>query len=86
MPLPYRERRALLDSLGLRDHRWHLSPAFDDPLALWDVVLGREYEGIVAKRVTTPYRPGDRAWIKVKNRDPAAARRDRPGSRQHRAG
>jgi bifunctional non-homologous end joining protein LigD len=51
MALPHAERRRLLDSLGLCDERWHVSPAFDDPFALWDVVLGREYEGIVAKRL-----------------------------------
>jgi ATP-dependent DNA ligase len=33
------------------------------------LVVGREYEGIVGKRVTSPYRPGDRGWVKVKNRD-----------------
>jgi bifunctional non-homologous end joining protein LigD len=69
MRLPYSRRRELLDSLGLLAEDWHVSPAFDDPLALWDVVVKREYEGIIAKRLTTPYRPGGRAWIKVKNRE-----------------
>lgn len=26
-------------------------------------------EGVVAKRTTTPYRPGERAWVKVKHRE-----------------
>ena len=69
MALPYSERRRLLDALGLCDDRWHVSPVFDDAIALWDVVVEREYEGIVAKRLTTPYRPGERGWIKTKNRD-----------------
>jgi bifunctional non-homologous end joining protein LigD len=69
MHLPYAKRRQLLESLDLRDQRWHVSPAFDDALALWDVVVQREYEGIVAKRLTGRYRPGERGWVKVKNRD-----------------
>lgn len=38
--------------------RWHVSPTFNDPLALSDVVVAREQEGIVAKRLTSTYRPG----------------------------
>jgi hypothetical protein len=29
----------------------------------------RELEGIVAKRLDGRYRPGERGWIKIKNRD-----------------
>lgn len=28
----------------------------------------QELEGVVAKRLNEPYRPGERAWIKTKNR------------------
>ena len=38
--------------------------------ALWQVVRERNLEGIVAKRLGSPYRPGRRSrdWIKVRNR------------------
>jgi len=26
-------------------------------------------EGVVAKRRSEPYRPGERTWVKIKNRD-----------------
>ena len=29
----------------------------------------QELEGVVAKRLNEPYRSGERAWIKTKNRD-----------------
>jgi ATP-dependent DNA ligase len=32
------------------------------------VVMERGLEGLVAKRLSRPYRPGERDWIKVKNR------------------
>jgi len=32
-------------------------------------VCERGLEGIVCKRLGEPYRPGERRWVKVKNRD-----------------
>ena len=29
----------------------------------------QEMEGVVAKRLNEPYRPGERSWIKTKNRE-----------------
>jgi hypothetical protein len=35
---------------------------------LWEAVCEHELEGLVAKRLHEPYLPGERAWVKVKNR------------------
>ena len=42
--------------------------SFDDGAALFEAVCERELEGVVAKRLSGRYRPGERGWIKVKNR------------------
>jgi ATP-dependent DNA ligase len=36
--------------------------------ALFEAVCERELEGIVAKRRSGRYRPGQRGWLKIKNR------------------
>jgi bifunctional non-homologous end joining protein LigD len=74
MPLldePYQERRRLLDGLGFDGPSWqaprnHLG----DGEALLDLVRERRLEGVVAKRLSSPYRPGRRSteWLKVKVR------------------
>ena len=43
--------------------------AFDDGPALFEAICERELEGVVAKRVDSPYRPGERGWVKIKNRE-----------------
>jgi ATP-dependent DNA ligase len=42
--------------------------AFEDGPALWEAVCEHELEGIVARRLDEPYRCGERAWVKIKNR------------------
>jgi bifunctional non-homologous end joining protein LigD len=66
---PYSERRALLEGLGLHADGWCAVPQLHGSVA---DVLGacaeHDVEGIVAKRVDSPYRPGERSsdWLKVK--------------------
>jgi bifunctional non-homologous end joining protein LigD len=67
--LPYRERRPLLESLGLHSPHWQTSAVFDDGEAVFTVAQERGLEGVVAKRLRGVYRPGQRGWIKTKNRD-----------------
>jgi ATP-dependent DNA ligase len=62
---------------------------FDDGPELFDAICGIGVEGVVGKRLDEPYKPGERAWLKVKNRgywryphEMAAIREDR--SRPHR--
>jgi bifunctional non-homologous end joining protein LigD len=68
MELPYAERRTLLEGMEVAGANWQTPPYFP---------TGREYAvetsraqglpGIVAKRLDSPYRPGerDRAWLAV---------------------
>jgi bifunctional non-homologous end joining protein LigD len=65
---PYRERRALLDGLDLGAGPWFVAEAFEDGPALFAAVCGQGLEGVVAKRRGQRYRPGERAWIKIKNK------------------
>jgi len=71
LALPYTHRRALLDDLALT------GPGVTVPSA-WPAMAAEAlrytrqegWDGIVAKRLTSPYLPGRRSrdWIKVKNR------------------
>jgi bifunctional non-homologous end joining protein LigD len=66
MHQPYRERRAVLELLELGPG-CHVCPRFEDGEALWESVCERRLEGVVAKRLSEPYRPGQRSWVKLKN-------------------
>jgi ATP-dependent DNA ligase len=48
---------------------WFTPDWFDDGEALFTVVVDQGLEGVVAKRQSSPYRPGERGWIKTKNRE-----------------
>ncbi|HEY1712368.1 MAG TPA: DNA ligase D [Solirubrobacteraceae bacterium] len=70
MALPYEQRRARLDELGLGGPAWRV-PA-NHPghgRALLDATQAQGLEGIVAKRLDSRYEPGRRtgAWIKIKH-------------------
>jgi bifunctional non-homologous end joining protein LigD len=73
LTLPYQERRALLEALDLTGPAWHTVDSFTgaDGTGLALLAASRSFglEGIVAKRTSSPYRPGrrSRAWLKVKN-------------------
>ena len=72
MPLAYSERRRLLTALVPDDGGWTVPAAHGagDGSALMDAVRARGLEGVMAKRVDSPYLAGKRSssWIKAKAR------------------
>ncbi len=69
LDLPYAERRERLEALGLEGPHWQVPPTLrGEGAALLEVARGTGLEGIVAKRLDCPYRPGQRtpAWRKIK--------------------
>jgi bifunctional non-homologous end joining protein LigD len=68
MRLPYSRRRALLEEFDLGAGPWFVPEVFADGTALFAAACERGLEGVIAKRRSAAYRPGQRGWIKVKNR------------------
>jgi bifunctional non-homologous end joining protein LigD len=70
MELAYRERRTLLERLDLNGPAWQ-TPAYrvGDGPALLAATAEHRLEGLLAKRLDSPYRPGARNgdWLKLKN-------------------
>jgi bifunctional non-homologous end joining protein LigD len=69
---PYTERRRLLEELDLFGDGWCTIRALvGPPRVLLDACAELDVEGVVAKRVDSPYRPGVRSgdWLKLKTVD-----------------
>jgi bifunctional non-homologous end joining protein LigD len=70
MRQPYTERRARLEQLDLNGPTWR-TPAYraGDGAALLEASSQQGLEGVVAKRLDSPYEPGRRggSWLKIKN-------------------
>ncbi|MFM7534674.1 MAG: DNA ligase, partial [Acidimicrobiales bacterium] len=69
--LPYRDRRRLLEQLLDPGPRWRVTPAqVGDGDALVAATRSLGLEGVIAKRLDSPYLPGKRsgAWRKIKHR------------------
>jgi bifunctional non-homologous end joining protein LigD len=68
---PYVERRRTLERLGLKQGAWLTTPSLrnDAGAALYSFTLHHGWEGIVAKRLDSLYRPAARngAWLKAKH-------------------
>jgi bifunctional non-homologous end joining protein LigD len=69
MDLPYTERRAALEALDVNGPTWQ-TPAWrrGEGSALLEAVKAQELEGVVAKKLDSPYCPGKRTsyWLKIK--------------------
>jgi bifunctional non-homologous end joining protein LigD len=68
--LPWEERRERLEALGLDGPHWQVPPAHVGAgEALLAATAQQDLEGVIAKRLDAPYRPGRRsdAWLKIKN-------------------
>lgn len=70
MSLPYEERRRELGQLKLADRHWLVTDYHvGDGRALREASRAHGLEGLVAKRLGSHYRPGQRTgdWLKLKN-------------------
>lgn len=71
LTLPYERRRDLLERLELEGPAWR-TPSYHrrDGAALLDATRAQGLEGVVAKRLDSPYAPGRRsgAWRKLRHR------------------
>jgi bifunctional non-homologous end joining protein LigD len=67
--LPYTERRAALEALDLNGDRWQ-TPSWrvGEGSALLAAARDQKLEGVMAKRLDSPYCPGKRTkhWLKIK--------------------
>jgi bifunctional non-homologous end joining protein LigD len=63
---PLSERRERLLALGLDDVAWQVPPTYDDGEMLRAAAEQQGLEGIVSKRLSSRYRPGQRSkdWLK----------------------
>ena len=80
--LPYRERRALLEELGLSGPSWQTPPAwFGSGAAVLAAARGQHLEGVLAKQVESTYQPGarSRSWLMIR----CLQRRLEPLARDH---
>jgi bifunctional non-homologous end joining protein LigD len=68
--MPLGERRGLLRGLGLEHSTWQVPEAYDDGPMLFEATLQQGLEGIVSKRLTSRYVPGERTrqWLKFAHR------------------
>ena len=69
---PWERRRAVLDALApsLDHERWAVPDVYDDGALLLDVTAQQGLEGVVSKRRSSPYLPGERSrhWLKRPHR------------------
>ncbi|HEV8378367.1 MAG TPA: non-homologous end-joining DNA ligase [Tepidisphaeraceae bacterium] len=69
MPLPLKQRRELLEGLLLSGPSWRTSPAIEgEGKSMYETAEAHGMEGIVAKKLDSPYEPGRRSpnWLKIK--------------------
>ena len=68
--LPLRDRRGLLESLDLAERHWQVSPWYDDGALLLAATEAQGLEGVVSKKLSSCYHPGQRCeeWLKFPHR------------------
>jgi bifunctional non-homologous end joining protein LigD len=67
---PLSERRELLERLDLDGRHWQVPPTYEDGEELFGATLEQGLEGVVSKRLESPYLPGRRSpdWVKCPHR------------------
>jgi len=76
---PWSRRRAVLEALHVDAAGVRVVDTFTDGQAFFEAVLAHALEGVVAKRERDAYRPGERLWVKTKNRETARFAEERDG-------
>lgn len=68
--LPLGRRREILVGLDLTTPRWQVPPWYGDGAMLWAATRQQRLEGVVSKRLGSPYRFGARSrhWLKFPHR------------------
>jgi len=69
---PYRERRRLLEGMHFQGPNWATTPSHvGEGEAMLEASRDLGLEGVMAKRLDSPYVPGNRSasWLKVRNRN-----------------
>lgn len=71
---PWARRREVLQALDFRGAPVIVPPTYDDGAALLDATAAQGLEGVVSKRVDSPYTPGRRSphWLKLPHRPTAS--------------
>jgi bifunctional non-homologous end joining protein LigD len=70
MPLTYTQRREVLEQLGIDGPHWKISSYHvGDGAAMLEASEKQGLEGVIAKRLDSPYKAGGRNgnWLKIKN-------------------
>jgi bifunctional non-homologous end joining protein LigD len=67
---PLSARREILERLDLHGRHWQVPPFYDDGQELFEATLEQGLEGVVSKRLSSPYLPGRRStdWLKSPHR------------------
>jgi bifunctional non-homologous end joining protein LigD len=67
LELTYDDRRAALEGLALHGPTWQVSEVFDEGEVLLAAVRAQGLPGVLAKRRSSPYRPGQSTgdWVAV---------------------
>lgn len=67
---PLERRRELLEDLGLVGDHVQVPPWYDDGAMLWQATREQRLEGVVSKRLSSRYLPGQRSrhWLKFPHR------------------
>jgi bifunctional non-homologous end joining protein LigD len=68
--LPLEQRREALEALELQDRHWQVPPVYDDGRVLAEATRAQGLEGVVSKKRSSLYRPGQRTeeWLKFPHR------------------
>jgi bifunctional non-homologous end joining protein LigD len=72
---PLSARRELLERLELAGPHWQVPPVYEDGHGLFEATLEQGLEGVVSKRLSSPYLPGRRSadWLKSPHRTTVSA-------------